>query len=151
MLCRQRATYKPYRVDTKYLRIVAKDRTDPQKLGRPQVASVMDEPSRLAAGAYVELNPVRAPLVAAAHDGPWSSGWAHWAGKDDGFVVVGPLFAIDRRLACISRQRDAGRGTDEVAWAEVCQFSSVTRGTFLGRRPLVPPATPVKVLLWSCR
>ena len=24
--------------------------------------------------------------------------------------------------------------------SEVCQFSSVTRGTFLGRRPLVPPA-----------
>ena len=31
--------------------------------------------------------------------------------------------------------------------SEVCQFSSVTRGTFLGRRPLVPPAQGIALVV----
>jgi len=55
---------------------------------------VMDEAHLLAAARYVELNPVRAGLVAAAEQWPWSSARAHLAGRDDGLVEVGPL--LDR-------------------------------------------------------
>ena len=51
----------------------------------------MDESHLLAAARYVELNPVRARLAAAARDWPWSSARAHLAGRDDGVVQVKPL------------------------------------------------------------
>ncbi len=40
---------------------------------------------------YVELNPVRAGLVAQAQDWPWSSAAAHLAGRDDLLAQVAPL------------------------------------------------------------
>lgn len=52
---------------------------------------VMDEPYLLAAARYVELNPVRAALVADAGDWRWSSARAHLSGRDDGLVRVAPL------------------------------------------------------------
>ena len=55
---------------------------------------VMDEPYLLAAARYVELNPVRAQLVAAAGDWPWSSARAHLSGRDDQLVKVAPLLAM---------------------------------------------------------
>ena len=55
---------------------------------------VMDEPYLLAAARYVELNPVRARLVAKAEDWPWSSARAHLAGQDDQLVKVSPLLAM---------------------------------------------------------
>jgi putative transposase len=55
---------------------------------------VMDEPHLLAAARYVELNPVRANLVADAAGWPWSSARAHLAGRDDGLVKVAPLLAM---------------------------------------------------------
>jgi putative transposase len=51
----------------------------------------MDGAHTLAAARYVELNPVRAKLVAAAADWPWSSARAHLAGRDDGLVQARPL------------------------------------------------------------
>lgn len=54
---------------------------------------IMDEPYLLAAARYVELNPVRAKLVAAA-EWPWSSVRAHLAGHDDRLVTVGPMLAV---------------------------------------------------------
>lgn len=51
----------------------------------------MDETHLLACARYVELNPVRAGLVARAEDWPWSSARAHLGGRDDGFVSVKPL------------------------------------------------------------
>ncbi|MBI2300930.1 MAG: transposase, partial [Armatimonadetes bacterium] len=45
-----------------------------------------DEVHLLAAARYVELNPVRAELVAAAAGYPWSSAAAHLAGQDDELV-----------------------------------------------------------------
>jgi putative transposase len=48
----------------------------------------------LAAARYVELNPVRAGLVACAADGPWSSARAHLGGRDDCLVKVAPLLAM---------------------------------------------------------
>jgi putative transposase len=43
----------------------------------------MDESYFLTAARYVELNPVRARLVAKAEDYPWSSAVAHLSGRDD--------------------------------------------------------------------
>ena len=54
----------------------------------------MDDSHLFAAVRYVALNPVRARLVAAAQDWPWSSIRAHLSGKDDGLVMVGPV--LDR-------------------------------------------------------
>jgi putative transposase len=55
---------------------------------------VMDESYLLAAARYVELNPVRAGLVADAAEWPWSSATAHLAGRDDRLVRVAPMLAM---------------------------------------------------------
>ena len=55
---------------------------------------VMDESYLLAAARYVELNPVRAGLVADPRDWPWSSARAHLSGRDDCLVKVAPLLAM---------------------------------------------------------
>jgi len=55
---------------------------------------VMDEPYLLAAARYVELNPLRASLVADAAEWSWSSARAHLSGADDRLVGVGPMLAI---------------------------------------------------------
>ncbi len=47
---------------------------------------VLDEPYLLAAARYIELNPVRAQLVTAPSDYPWSSARAHLKRKDDCLV-----------------------------------------------------------------
>ena len=64
-------------------------------LWQGRFASVpMDEDHLLACARYVELNPVRARLVAGPQDWPWSSARAHLAGRDDGVAKVAPL--LDR-------------------------------------------------------
>jgi putative transposase len=55
---------------------------------------VMDEPYLLAAARYVELNPVRAGLVADPADWLWSSARAHLLGRDDRLVKTAPLLAM---------------------------------------------------------
>ncbi|GEM_PF-1386350 len=55
---------------------------------------VIDEPSLLAASRYVELNSVRAGLVADRADWPWSSAKAHRSGGDHRLVRVAPMVAI---------------------------------------------------------
>lgn len=52
---------------------------------------VMDEPYLLATARYVELNPVKAEMVSAAHDYRWSSAKAHIAGEEDLLVKTAPL------------------------------------------------------------
>ena len=47
---------------------------------------VMDEPYLIAAGRYVERNPVRAALAERAEQWPWSSAAAHVAGRSDGWA-----------------------------------------------------------------
>ena len=54
----------------------------------------MDDHYLLEAARYIELNPVRAKLTAEAGEYPWSSAAAHIAGRDDAFVVVGPLLKM---------------------------------------------------------
>jgi len=55
---------------------------------------VMDEPYLLATARYVELNPVRAGLVEAPSEYPWSSARSHVTGRDDALVQVAPLLAL---------------------------------------------------------
>jgi putative transposase len=55
---------------------------------------VIDEPYLLAAARYVELNPVRAGLVADAGQWPFSSARAHLSGRDDRLVKVGAMLAM---------------------------------------------------------
>ena len=74
---------------------------------------VMDEPYLLAAARYVELNPVRANLVADADEWPWSSARAHLSGRDDRLVKVAPMLAMvgDWRgflEQCASAKRNCG-------------------------------------------
>jgi len=57
-------------------------------------SAAMDEDHLLACARYVELNPVRAGLVARAQDWPWSSARAHLDGRDDSLVSARPL--LDR-------------------------------------------------------
>ena len=52
---------------------------------------VMDETYLLACARYVELNPVRAGLVARAADWPWSSARAHLGGPADPLTDIRPL------------------------------------------------------------
>ncbi len=51
----------------------------------------MDEAYLLACARYVELNPVRAGLVAHPGDWRWSSAAAHFAGRGDALVEAAPL------------------------------------------------------------
>lgn len=55
---------------------------------------VLDDYHLLAAARYVEMNPVRAGMVACAADYRWSSAAAHLAGRDDELVKVTPLLEI---------------------------------------------------------
>ncbi len=57
---------------------------------------VLDDYYLLAAARYVEMNPVRADLVARPGDWPWSSAAAHLAGRDDRLVKASPLLEIVR-------------------------------------------------------
>ena len=64
---------------------------------------VMDEPHLIAAVRYIEMNPVRAGLVSAPSDYPWSSARAHLRGDDDVLVKVSPMLALVngwRELLC---------------------------------------------------
>ena len=53
----------------------------------------MDEAHLIAAARYVELNPVRAGLIADPGDYRWSSARAHLDGEDDALVATAPLRA----------------------------------------------------------
>lgn len=53
----------------------------------------MDEPHLSAAARYIELNPVRARMVAEPTEHRWSSARAHAEGRDDRLVSVAPLIA----------------------------------------------------------
>jgi putative transposase len=55
---------------------------------------VMDEDYLLACVRYIEINPVRAGLVAKPEQWPWSSASAHISGYDDTLVKVIPLLEI---------------------------------------------------------
>jgi putative transposase len=85
----------------------------------------------LTAARYVELNPVRARLVARAEDWPWSSARAHLAGADDELACVAPLGQTignwqefltvepaDAGLATIRRHQRTGRPLGDDAFVD---------------------------------
>lgn len=89
----------------------------------------MDDAHLLAAARYVELNPVRAGLVPAPEDWPWSSARAHLRGEDDGVVTVRPLLALrddwreflteglpEEDAAALRRHERTGRPLGEAAF-----------------------------------
>ena len=57
----------------------------------------MDEAHLMTAIRYVELNPVKAQLVARAEDWPWSSAGAHVSGKPDGLTDLAALSGLYRK------------------------------------------------------
>lgn len=91
---------------------------------------VMDEPYLLAAARYVELNPVRAGLVASADEWPWSSARAHLSGRDDCLVNVAPQLAM---VADWRALLSSGLGEEELR-----EFGEHSRtGRPLGRKAFV--------------
>lgn len=70
----------------------------------------LDEAHLIAAVRYVELNPVRARLVASPEDWAWSSARAHLGGQDDGLTAFEPLAS---RIG--DWRRYLAAGTDDAA------------------------------------
>ena len=90
-------------------------------------AVAMDEAHLAHAVRYVSLNPVRARLVAAAADWPWSSAAAHLSGADDGLVTVAPVLGRYGDFAAFL----AEPADDALSFARLRQ--SETTGRPLGR------------------
>ena len=91
----------------------------------------MDEDHLESAVRYVSLNPVRAGLVKAARDWPWSSVRAHLAGVDDGVVAVRPVLerwpdfasmieveASGIEMNALRKAETSGRPLGSREWAE---------------------------------
>ena len=80
----------------------------------------MDEAHLMTAVRYVELNPVKAKLVARAEDWPWSSARAHVSGRGDGFTDLKALAGVHRNWRAMLRHGlEAGDlGEDEEAAIE---------------------------------
>jgi putative transposase len=69
----------------------------------------MDDAHLMVAIRYVELNPVRAGMVARAEDWPWSSARAHVAGRPDGLTDLEFLSGVHRNWrAMLRRGLEAG-------------------------------------------
>jgi len=80
----------------------------------------MDEDHLVAAFRYVALNPVKAGLVGAAADWPWSSTGAHIAGVSDDHIVVEPaLSRIGDFAAFVANSADDGARWTDVLRAEL--------------------------------
>jgi putative transposase len=81
-----------HRTQGRYTRAInAREKWDGQLWQGRFASFVMDEPHLLACARYVELNPVRAGLVARAADWPWSSARTHLGGPADPLTDPGPL------------------------------------------------------------
>ncbi|HYW15044.1 MAG TPA: transposase [Allosphingosinicella sp.] len=81
-----------HRTQGRYTRAInAREKWDGQLWQGRFASFVMDEEHLLACARYVELNPVRAGLVARASDWPWSSAEAHLGGRPDPLTDSGPL------------------------------------------------------------
>lgn len=106
----------------------------------------MDETHLLACARYVELNSVRAGLVACAQDWRWSSAAAHLAGTDDLLVSVAPLCArvpdwqamlaqglADDERAAIRRGERTGRPLGSATF--VAQLEASTGRMLARQRP----------------
>jgi len=122
----------------------------------------MDEDHLTAAFRYVALNPVRAGLVGAAADWPWSSAGAHIAGQSTPYVEVAPAlsrvgdFAAfvanpagdQARWTDVLRAELIGRPVGAKAWVE--QWEALMKRSFSplkrGRKPAAGTAPIVEAL-----
>ena len=78
----------------------------------------MDDAHLMVAVRYVELNPVRAGLVARAEDWRWSSAKAHVTGRADGFTDLAALAGLHRNWrAMLAHGLEAGDMGDAEAAA----------------------------------
>ncbi|MGZ8284949.1 MAG: REP-associated tyrosine transposase [Allosphingosinicella sp.] len=83
-----------HRTQGRYTRAInAREKWDGQLWQGRFASFVMDERHLLACARYVELNPVRAGLVARAADWPWSSARSHLGGAADPLTDPEPLLA----------------------------------------------------------
>ncbi len=83
----------------------------------------MDEAHLMVAVRYVELNPVRAGLVARAEEWPWSSARAHVHGSSDGLTDLAALAGVHPNWQAMLRSGlEAGDLSPEAEAAiEACQ------------------------------
>lgn len=101
----------------------------------------MDEDHLESAVRYVSLNPVRAGLVKAARDWPWSSVRAHLDGADDGLVTVRTVLdrwpdfsamieteAKGAEMNALRRAEGSGRPLGSKAWVEGLGVAMGKRG-----------------------
>lgn len=78
----------------------------------------MDNAHLMVAVRYVELNPVKAKLVARAEDWPWSSARAHVSGNADGLTDLKALAGVHRNWrAMLRRGLEAGHLAPDAAAA----------------------------------
>jgi len=84
----------------------------------------MDEEHLMAAFRYVALNPVKAGLVEAAADWPWSSTAAHIARQSTPHVDVGPGLA---RVGDFAAFVGGGQADDDARWSEVLKAELIGR------------------------
>ena len=116
---------------------------------------VMDEPHLLAAARYVDLNPVRASLVADAADWPFSSARAHLSACDDRLVEVGAMLAMvadwgafldsalpEEQLRELRNHARTGRPLGDATFVERLEHlvGRVLRPRKPGRKPRFPKA-----------
>jgi putative transposase len=69
------------------------DRTGTLWEGRFRSSAVQDERYFMACQRYIELNPVRASMVDAPADYPWSSHWANAFGQESPLITPHPVYA----------------------------------------------------------
>ena len=93
---------------------------------------LLDDDHFVRAIRYVSLNPVRARLVTAADEWPWSSVRAHFAGVEDALVKVEPILARIPHLKALLEQ------------SQEDDFSELRRAESTGR-PLATPECVVEL------
>ena len=81
--------------------------------GRYKVAYIQDERYWLTCMRYVEMNPVRAGLVAAPHEYQWSSYRAHALGEADPLITPHPVYLALGATSDMRRE----------AWRDTCGAS----------------------------
>lgn len=114
----------------------------------------MDERYWLTVARYVELNPVRANLVAQPEDYPWSSAAAHLSGIDDVLVKVAPLLEMvdtwanilkaaveEKTVKEIRRHERTGRPLGDCSFVERLEIASGR--SLLRRKPGPKTEQPV--------
>ena len=79
----------------------------------------MDDAHLMTAVRYVELNPVRARLVADAEDWRWSSAKAHLTGRPDGLTDLAALSGVHRNWRAMLRHGLEAADLDEAEVAAI--------------------------------